>query len=218
MNTAPKQLRRRERLPSSEELFERYRQGDLEALEALYDRFELPLYRFAVHLLGSREDGADALQEMWCRAHEHQEDWQAGTSIKSWFFCILRNTCFDLLRKRKHEPLQEVDEDDRAVDLQMQPTLADWYCYWSTTAFDPSFRNAVAEGLQHLVPAYRVLLLYAFDDWSYAEMATQEGISTSQVKGRLHRAREQLKDYLIRCGYEPDTQAPAPSRKWSHHG
>ena len=217
MNTAPKQSMR-ERLPSSEELFERFRQGDREALEALYDRFELPLYRFAVRLLGSQEDGADALQEMWCRAQQHQGDWRAGTSIKSWLFGILRNHCFDLLRRRKHDPLQDVDDDIQAVELQMQSALADWYGHWSTTAFDPSFRKAVEEGLQHLVPVYRVLLLYVFDDWSYAEMAAQEGISTSQVKGRLHRAREQLKDYLIECGYEPGTQAPAQPRKWKHHG
>jgi RNA polymerase sigma-70 factor (ECF subfamily) len=218
MNTAPKQSTRRERFASPEELFERYRQGDWEALEVLYDRFEWPLYRFAVRLLGSREDGADVLQDMWCRAHLHQGDWRTGTSVKSWFFGILRNLCFDQLRRRKHEPVLDGEEDEQGTEFQRQSTLADWYTTWSRTAFDPSFRRALEEGLQHLAPVYRVLLLYAFDDWSYAEMAEKEGISESQVKGRLYRAREQIKEYLIGCGYEPDAPASAPLRKRERHG
>ena len=187
-------------------------------MEALYDRFESPLYGFAVRLLGSREDGADVLQEMWCRAHLHQKDWITGTSIKSWLFGILRNLCFDLLRRRRHEPLLEVSNGEQDSEVQREAILAEWYSTWNSTALDPSFRKAVDDGLQQLAPIYRVLVLYAFDDWSYSEMAEQEGISESQVKGRIHRARAQLKEYLASRGYEPAEQPTHPQQKRERHG
>jgi RNA polymerase sigma-70 factor, ECF subfamily len=204
-------LRERMSIPSKspllpEELFEKYRkEGDTKALEAIYDMYKNQLYSFAIRLTGSQEDGAEAFQEMWYKTHRNRQSWITGTSVVTWLFTILRNVCLDILRKRREDLLPEGGDIDVSVESRMgESALADWYHTWNSREKDPLFREHVEAGVQRLAPIHRALILYAFDGFSYRQMAGMEGISEQKVKSRIFHARQSLKAYLGLHGYEPD--------------
>jgi RNA polymerase sigma-70 factor (ECF subfamily) len=204
METVPKQAEKRQRALSPEELFEAYRQqGDKEALKALAGLYGGRLYSFAFRILRSRADAEEALQEMWIRVHEHRAEWVAGTSIRSWLFRILRNWCLDILRKRGgNHRLDGEDLEGNIETLLGTAVLADRYQSASSRALDFLLWELISTAIEDLSPEYGLLILYSFDRWSYAEMAEAEGIPEKLVKSRLYQAREKIKEYLARHGYE----------------
>src|ERR671916_2341816 len=71
--------------------------GDERAFEAIFDRHHAPLLAFCRHMLGSREEGEDALQQTFLRAHRALVDHGPPDDVRPWLFAISRNRCRTLL-------------------------------------------------------------------------------------------------------------------------
>ena len=67
--------------------------GDERAFEELYDRHHAALLGFCRHMLGSREEGEDALQQTFLRAHRALLTHGAPEDVRPWLFAIARNRC-----------------------------------------------------------------------------------------------------------------------------
>ena len=86
---------------SDEQLAARAGNGDAAAFEALYDRHHAALLAFCRHMLGNREDGEDALQQAFVRAHRALVAGRAPDKLRPWLFAIARNRCLTLLAARR---------------------------------------------------------------------------------------------------------------------
>ena len=75
--------------------------GDAAAFEVLYDRHHRALLSFCRHMLGSAEDGEDALQQTFLRAHGALRAGQLPDAIRPWLFAIARNRCLSMLAARR---------------------------------------------------------------------------------------------------------------------
>jgi hypothetical protein len=69
------------------------RKGDTRAFEVLYDRHHAPLLAFCRHMLGSLQEGEDALQQTFIRAHRALSDRPPPDAVRPWLFTIARNRC-----------------------------------------------------------------------------------------------------------------------------
>src|SRR5215218_5445870 len=67
--------------------------GDERAFEALYDRHHRALLGFCRHMLGTREEAEDALQQTYLRAHRALLARGAPAELRPWLFTIARNCC-----------------------------------------------------------------------------------------------------------------------------
>ncbi len=76
--------------------------GDAAAFEALYDRHHASLLAFCRHMLGNREDGEDALQQAFVRAHAALVRGRPPAAVRAWLFAIARNRCLTMLAARKN--------------------------------------------------------------------------------------------------------------------
>ena len=76
-------------------------QGDERAFEALYDRHHRALLGFCRHMLGSSEEGEDALQQTFLRAHRSLLARGGPDEVRPWLFAIARNRCLTLLAARR---------------------------------------------------------------------------------------------------------------------
>jgi len=72
-------------------------QGDAAAFETLFDRHHAALLAFCRHMLGNREDGEDALQQSFLRAHRALAEGRAPDTVRPWLFAIARNRCLTML-------------------------------------------------------------------------------------------------------------------------
>jgi RNA polymerase sigma-70 factor (ECF subfamily) len=176
------------------ELLEEARAGSGPALEALLERHEARLYRFARRLCRHREDAEDVLQESLLAAARGLPRFRGASSIGTWLYAIARSFCIKKRRKSVFAPAE--------VSLDTEAALA------ARGVADPSrgpletleasrLEAALEQEIARLDRPYReVLLLRDVEGLSSAEVARVTGLSVAAVKTRLHRARARLRAAL----------------------
>jgi RNA polymerase sigma factor (sigma-70 family) len=156
------------------------RAGDETAFEALYDRHHASLLAFCRHMLGNREDGEDALQQTFVRAHRALGAGRPPDALRPWLFAIARNRCRTMLAARREAAVQvdelEIGFDGLADDVRRRADL----------------RELVAD-LGRLPDDQReALVLFELGDLSHAEIAATIGCPTGKVKALVFQARTAL--------------------------
>lgn len=160
------------------------------------ERFERALlphldaaHNLARWLLGNSHDAEDAVQDAFVRALTFFESFH-GEDGRGWLLAIIRNTCFDFLRKSKRsaQMLGSPEELDRAADAAPTPEVQ-------------HLRNAsaqlVRDGIEKLPAEYReVLVLRELEELSYKQIAQVTGVPIGTVMSRLARARQRLEAAL----------------------
>ena len=140
------------------------------------------VYRFILKNLRHEEDARDVVQtafeKMWINRQEID-----NAKCKSYLFTVAYNQMIDHLRKAKRISLrEEINEGARTTDRHFQNT-----------------RKILEEALSRLSEIQRSLvLLKDYEGYSYEEIGQITGLNESQVKVYLHRARVQLKFFLVR--------------------
>src|SRR5947209_18130383 len=88
------------RLQSDERLVALVRRGNQTAFEALVGRYGSRLLAFCRHLLGSREDAEDVLQEVMTAAFNAMLADDRPINVRPWLYRIARNRCLNHLRRQ----------------------------------------------------------------------------------------------------------------------
>ena len=140
------------------------------------------VYRFILKNLGHNEDAKDVVQgafeKLWINRAKVEKD-----SSKSYLFTIAYNQMIDHLRKSKRIVLSE-DFSENAKGS-------------STPKHDT--KRILNEALNKLSEQQRSLvLLKDYEGYSYEEIGQITGLNESQVKVYLHRARLQLREYIVK--------------------
>ena len=140
---------------------------------------------FAQSRLGDQELAADVVQDALLKALKAPVRLETGDNLVAWFYRILRNTIVDLHR-RKASQLKALEQFGHELD----------------DAPDEETRQFICGCIHRLLPALRpeyaeVLRRIDFEEQSSAEVAARLGVTPGNLKVRLHRARQQLKERLI---------------------
>lgn len=181
--------------PDEPALIERARGGDTAAFEALVERHQDAVFRFARTLTRDDARAEDALQETFLAALTALPAWRAESSLRTWLLVIARNACH-----RAHRRDREVATDDE--DLGPLGAAAGWGCEDPETALGVrETREAVSRALDTLDDDDRALLvLREVEGLTGDETAAVLGLTTAAMKSRLHRARLRFAAALRRGG------------------
>lgn len=140
------------------------------------------VYRFILKNLRHEEDARDVVQTTFEKMWRHRDEIDAGKS-KSYLFTVAYRQMIDHIRKVKR--IQLKDEFSAESRVQNRPAN--------------NLKKILDEALSRLSETQRSLvLLKDYEGYSYEEIGRITGLSESQVKVYLHRARVQLKDYLVK--------------------
>lgn len=141
------------------------------------------VYRFIVKNLRHEEDARDVVQTAFEKMWRNRKEVDARKS-KSYLFTVAYHQMIDHIRKVKRIHLKEEFSDDmRGVENKPVSNL----------------KKVLEEALNRLGETQRSLvLLKDYEGYSYDEIGQITGLSESQVKVYLHRARVQLKEYLVK--------------------
>nr|WP_277601123.1 sigma-70 family RNA polymerase sigma factor [Pseudoflavitalea rhizosphaerae] len=139
------------------------------------------VYRFILKNLRHSEDAQDVVQtafeKMWINRGEVD-----ATRCKSYLFTVAYNQMIDHIRKNKRISLRE--------DFREEVKVTDGQVHYT--------RKVLEQALGRLNEVQRSLvLLKDYEGYSYDEIGNIMGLNESQVKVYLHRARIQLKNYLV---------------------
>ncbi|MBV9416846.1 MAG: sigma-70 family RNA polymerase sigma factor, partial [Solirubrobacterales bacterium] len=170
------------RLQSDERLITLIRRGSPAAFEVLVARYHTRLLAFCRHLLGSREDAEDVLQEVFSAAFNAILDDDRPINVRPWLYRIARNRSLNHLRR-----IQAVGVDSMDIHL---------YEHGATTADKvherEEFRLLVGD-IQGLPETQRTaLVLREMDALSYDQIAEAMETTVPSVKSLLVRARVSL--------------------------
>src|SRR5829696_299291 len=154
--------------------------GEERAFEVIYDRHHRPLLAFCRHMLGSQDEGEDALQQTFLRAHRSLLSQGAPDDMRPWLFAIARNRCLTMLAARKAAavPVEEIEPatEGLSAGVEQRAELRDLLGDISRLPDDQ--RSA--------------LVLAEIGDLSHAEIARVIEVPTAKVKGLVHQARTRL--------------------------
>ena len=85
--------------------------GDVDAYAALVDRYYDRCARFAIRMLGNRDDAEDALQATFLRAYRALNRYQERDRFSAWLYRILVNQCRSVAARRSHRERVFVREE-----------------------------------------------------------------------------------------------------------
>ncbi len=171
------------------ELIERYLQGDASAFSALVRRHEKRVYNLCFRMLGREEDARDAAQDAFLTALRKLSSFRGEAQFTTWLHRVTVNACYDVLRKKRREPLLEPPREEDAPEPPgpASPDHADS----AVAAVD------VQRALMRVPQEFRaVLVLHDVHDLAYEDIAESLGIPVGTVKSRLHRGRVALAEEL----------------------
>lgn len=139
------------------------------------------VYRFIVKNLRHEEDARDVVQSSFEKLWVNREQVE-NARCKSYLFTVAYNQMIDHLRKAKRVVLKEEFREETGIARSHTPNL----------------RQSLEAALARLNETQRSLvLLKDYEGYSYEEIAQITDLNISQVKVYLHRARIQLKNYIV---------------------
>jgi len=178
---------------TDESLVEAVLAGDETAFAEIFERYKRPMTRVVGRYFNERADVEEFVQHCFAKAYFSLKNYRGGEdhSFKAWMTRIAVNVCYDEFRRRqrKAESLftemseAEIDYIDAVADGRERPV-------------DSALAAAqlVEKVLSVLDPKDRIAMTLVYsDDLSLSEAADAIGISTSNLKSRLFRCRNQIR-------------------------
>lgn len=145
------------------------------------DQYADNVYRFILKHLGNEMSAKDVVQETFTKVWIRRDDIDYS-KVKSYLFTSAYNTMLDWIKKEKRSGDIENSNEQGANDSS-----------------NPDLKEILEEALDRLPEVQKsVVLLRDYEGYNYAEIAEITGLSESQVKVYIFRARKALKDYLKR--------------------
>lgn len=175
---------------TDEDLFSRYRRGDVTAFEQLYQRYRQTLYRYLIRTCSDTAEAEDIYHDVWSRVINAKNPFTDG-SFKAYLFQIARNISIDRSRRNR---LQLVSDE---ATLDAQPS-----------------NDKPADERQHLedcgerllnelgqLPAEQrdAFLLKEESDLTLEQIARLVNVGRETIKSRLRYALQRLREALEDC-------------------
>jgi RNA polymerase sigma-70 factor (ECF subfamily) len=153
------------------------------------------VYRVARHLVGSREEAEDLMQETYARAFRSWRQFQPGTNLRAWLLRILTNLNIDRGRKIQRTPeTQPLEEGDYFLYNRLEQDAGDTD---EERVVARLSQDNVVEALSKVPHDFRdAIVLVDIGDFSYQDAAQILDIPLGTVMSRLHRGRRILKAQL----------------------
>jgi RNA polymerase sigma-70 factor, ECF subfamily len=177
-----------------EELVQRMSQGDVAALEALYDRYARAVFSFAVRIVRDARIAEEVLQEAFMRSWQQSGRFElARGNYASWLLSIAHNLAIDELRRSQRRP-QKADMVDITDVLRSE---VDTTVNIEETAEATELRGVIRTAMDSLPEAQRrVIELAYFEGLSQREIAAFLDEPLGTIKTRMRLGMLKLKDLL----------------------
>ncbi len=184
------------------ELVARLVDGDVEALGAIYDRYQRPVYSLCLRVTHDRGAAEEVMQEVFVRLWKSAASFEPGRGrVSAWLLRIAHNLSLNEVRRRSSRPVIAYEADWEVesggiadIDMQDDPAMAAWLTQRA---------NAIRQALGQLpAPQRQAIELAFFDGLTQAEIAAATGDPLGTVKSRIRIGMQRLREVLIAAGID----------------
>lgn len=176
--------------PSDGQLVTRVREGDLEALGELYERYKTQVYRTALAITRNEKDAEDILQDAFLRVYRYADRIDDTVSLGPWLYRVTVNLAYGWISRAR----RWFDILSSTFDRLVLPAL------WrpEKMAEERELRRVLQRAIDGLSPGQRVVVvLHYLEGLSLKEIAYVMNIPEGTVKSRLHYARGRLRKAIL---------------------
>lgn len=194
------------------DLVERLRKGDEAAFEALIALYHSPLIRMALMYVSDQSTAEEVVQDTWIGVLRGLSRFEGRSSLKTWIFSILMNRAKTRAqREGRYIALEHQDEDEHEPSVAPErfypaahPYAHDWIALpanWDEIPEDRLVSQEVITYIQNAIATLpqtqrEVITLRDVEGWGSAEVCNVLGISESNQRVLLHRARSKVRQLL----------------------
>ncbi len=177
---------------TSEQLMERYVDGEAESFELLYRRVSPNLMGYLLRLTRNRERAEDLLQITFSKIHRARGSYLRGAPVLPWILAIARRSFLDE-RRSAHVRTEDLSPDGSLPEQQNEDR-----------PLPTELSDALEIAIGRLPETYReAIVLTKITGLSVAEAATVLGATETAVKLRVHRGYNQLRKDLEQYSRTP---------------
>jgi RNA polymerase sigma-70 factor (ECF subfamily) len=166
---------------TDEKIMLRVKEGHLEDLGELFNRYHVQLYNFFLKLTFDRDASEDMTQTLFYRLIKYRQTFRFGDgSFRSWVYQIARNIHVDFYKEQSRFRVKQVD------DFEDHPA--------ETGTYSDEAMEKLDRSLLQLTPAQReIILLSRYQGMKYEEISQVLNMSVAAIKVQVHRAIKQLR-------------------------
>ena len=173
----------------------RLKQGDLNCLEILVNRYQARAVHAAYLILYDRLQAEDIVQTAFIRVAERIHQFDDERPFAPWFFRIVVNDALKLAKKQKRSVSLEEQLDEPTA--QLAKWLTDPAPQPENLVEQAETRQNILKAIQSLPPEQRsVIVMRYFLDMSMAEMSKKTERPLSTIKWWLRDARKRLRSLI----------------------
>lgn len=153
----------------------------------IVDKYKDIVFSIALKVLKNREDAEEIAQESFIKAYKSLHTFKGKAKFSTWMYRITYNTCISEVRKKK---IRYTSTDDIQVGEEAEEMNFD--------GIPEENREKVVKAALEKLPEdeYTLVLLYYFEDQTIDEISKVTGLSESNAKVKLFRARKKLHTIL----------------------
>lgn len=182
---------------ASEQLLERARQLDSQALAEVYDRYAHPIYRYLYRYLGDAAQAEDLTGEVFLRLVQAVGTRRAPRErIDAWLYRVAHNLAMDWFRQRRKHGNLSLDERPDELEGEGSGRASGEELPWQVVVKNQE-EEQLRAALQRLTPEQQQVLLLRFGEGlKPAEVGALMGKSEGAIKVLQYRAVQRLKKLL----------------------
>lgn len=162
--------------------------GDKEACAQLYQQYSKAMYNICIRMTGNEEDAADVLQDAFLQAFNSLAQLKQPEAFAGWLKQIVVHQCIRFCKNTIYwNSLEETNTSSIAEEDKEQ--------WWTSISL-----SLLHQEIKQLPSGCRqVFVLFAMEDFSHKDIATQLQISESTSKSQYQRARKLLQERIIKA-------------------
>jgi RNA polymerase sigma-70 factor (ECF subfamily) len=161
--------------------------GDKHALQILYGRHNVRVFRFVLRFLNDESAAEDLVSEVFFDVWRQASRFEARSQVSTWLLAIARNKALSALRRRSTEEL-----DDEVAEFIEDPADNP-----EVTMQKKQRSSVLAECLTQLSAAHREIIdLVYYHEKSIDEVAEIIGVPQNTVKTRMFYARKRIAELM----------------------
>ncbi|HAH23430.1 MAG TPA: hypothetical protein DCL77_06700 [Prolixibacteraceae bacterium] len=169
---------------------EAVRKGDVSAFSFLVERYQSMVYSLALKLVKNAEDAEEMAQDTFIKAFQKLNLYEGKSKFSTWLYSITYNGCISELRKRR---IQFSSLEDQRFSDHDEMKM---YDYFSETKKEDQ-EKYLTLALSKLPEDDQVLVtLYYYENQSMDDISTITGLTVSNIKVKIHRARKKMYEIL----------------------
>jgi len=180
------------KMDKTEDLYyiEAVRKGNVQAFSVLVEKYQKLIYTLALKLLKKPEDAEEMAQDTFIKAFQKLDSYEGKSKFSTWLYSITYNACISELRKRR---IEFKSLDDTRITEQDEMKMHDYYREVKKEDQEKYLNLA----LEKLPEDDQVLVtLYYYENQSMDEISTITGLTVSNIKVKIHRARKKMYEIL----------------------